>query len=302
MRKILLISFLSCSLLAKEVCVFTPPEEWLLVDPAHLSPRVKIGFMTKSKGGFCPSLNLATEEVNLSLEEYIQAVKKLYAQDPNIRLKDLGSIDTHSGNFRLIEIESTIPLGKARIMQAIAVQDHTAYILTAAALKEEFSKYYTLFDAAFSSLSITDDLTSALTDPTKQKELKTLYQELLKNAKKEDFENQYFSHFQDKIVKEYTGPGPYWQILFLKQAREELAEIQNKSETTGEDIYEKISNHPSIKRIPYFGAASRYFYTGGEPTYRKYGFLQEDENMEKGSYRSRSDCRCSSSYLGSFYQ
>jgi hypothetical protein len=61
-------------------CYFIPPKGWDLADQARLSPRVKICFIGKSQKSLLPSVNLAQEEVDVSLKTYIDIVKKRLPQ------------------------------------------------------------------------------------------------------------------------------------------------------------------------------------------------------------------------------
>lgn len=237
-RGLILSVFVLCTLLveAAPVCVFTPPKGWMVADPKSLSPRVKISFLTEGKKEYCPSLNLASEKADLSLEDYLKAVKRIHQKDKNHRWRDLGKIDTAAGEARLTEIESKTPFGPARLLQMIHIHDKVAYVLTASALKSEFAAHSKEFQKAFHSFTIKENLFEMLEKKEQQESLKTALQELLTAWQKspssikshkvdedEDFQRAHFLPFQKKVVEEYSEMGSYWQILMLQFAYETLS-------------------------------------------------------------------------------
>lgn len=163
---------------ARSTCFFIPPEDWEFAHPDMLSPRVHICFLGKNSKGLAPSVNLATEPVQLSLDAYVEEVRKIYASDPNSRWRDLGPFKTLFGTGKLIELESPTPAGVARLVQLIVIKDRVAYILTAGALKEEFSKYYKIFDHVLRSFQFSSDLISSYPYKPAQTSLRQLVQKL----------------------------------------------------------------------------------------------------------------------------
>lgn len=153
------ISFLFFSSLQSTLCTFTPPDGWELVDPRVLPARTKKAFICKNRSSFSPSINLTLEEeVQGTLENYLKCVKTHYEKDPNTRWRDLGNFQTLAGIARLTSIDTKNKNGEARLFQLILLKDQVAYILTAAASKKEFPELQKLFERAFCSLNLTDDL------------------------------------------------------------------------------------------------------------------------------------------------
>ena len=179
-KKFFFILLLPLSLYTSEVCFFIPTQGWKIAHPDMLSPRVRICFLGASSKGFAPSINLATEPVKISLEAYVNIVRKSYLENPNNRWRDLGKFKTPLGEGRLTELESPTKVGISRIVQLIIIKDNTAYILTAGALKEEFSKYYQTFDQVFHSLQMTSNLVESYTSKAQQEVLKGLFNQLEK--------------------------------------------------------------------------------------------------------------------------
>ncbi len=214
---------------------FVPPKDWMVADPSQLSPRVHVSFLTKGKKEYCPSLNLASEKVTLSLEEYMKAVKNAHSRDKNSHWRDLGKFSTRAGEGRLTEIESKTTLGVARLLQFITVQDGVAYVLTASALKEEFADHMKEFQKAFQSFSITSDLFSCIEKKEQRENLKKEVDALLlawqkreasleshANKADEDFRNRCFLPFQKKVLEEFSEMGGHWQILMLQWVQNKL--------------------------------------------------------------------------------
>ena len=69
-------------------CTFIPPTGWEIAQLKNPSPHVKIGFIGKGTGEFRPSINLAEEEVDVPLKEYVKAVKELQLADPTAKWRD----------------------------------------------------------------------------------------------------------------------------------------------------------------------------------------------------------------------
>lgn len=214
---------------------FTPPKDWLLADPAKLSPRVKVSFLTKGEKEYCPSMNLASEKVSISLDDYMKAVKEAHARDKNSKWRDLGKFTSCAGEGRLSEIETKTPLGTARLLQFIFVKDNTAYVVTGSALKEEFAKHMKEFQKAFQSFSITADLFEGIEKKQRREALKKEVEDLLLAWQKrkaglesepnnidEDFQKCTLLPFQKKILEDYSDMGGYWQILMLQFVQNKL--------------------------------------------------------------------------------
>lgn len=323
-KRFFLLIFSSLVLQASETCFFIPPQGWEFANPEMLAPRVHVCFLGKSSKGLSPSVNLATEPVHLSLDAYIEEVRKIHAADPNSRWRDLGKFNTRLGNGRLTELESTTEMGIARLVQLIVIKDRVAYILTASALKEEFSKYYKTFDQVLRSLQFTSNLIESLPSQSQRLALQQLvqtiesnfsnqlkqqraleqrcdrsmlprpferkahllstkqplYQKLLQNLQQnlldkaaagplkkmghcstlqpsallqfikdlqreyeasevascsmdqlfysETFQSNFWRPFEEKIIKDFTEMGPYWQILLLRNIHTKLLTERSK--------------------------------------------------------------------------
>jgi hypothetical protein len=217
-------------------CYFIPPKGWDLADKSKMSPRVKICFLGKSSNTILPSVNLATEKVNVSLKAYIDIIKSDCEKDPNCSWRDLGKYNTPLGEGRLTEREMKIRGSVSRQVQLIVIKDNRAYVLTAAALKEEFSSHYKTFEAVLKSLTITDDLTASVISTEKkellQKRIANLQAEftaalntdvpLEQTFESKSFQKKCWQPFKEKIINDFTEMGAYWQILLLRDIQYQL--------------------------------------------------------------------------------
>jgi hypothetical protein len=134
---------------------FTPPTGWRIAEKPPETPHVQLMIVGKGHNEYPPSMNLVVEEYNGSLKNYLKKVKAINDSQKS-QWKDLGNIRTAAGNASLSQLDFTNEWGNIRMMHVMLVKSGHMYILTAAALKEEFPKYYKEFFSAFRSLTIND--------------------------------------------------------------------------------------------------------------------------------------------------
>ncbi|MBS4167495.1 hypothetical protein [Parachlamydia sp. AcF125] len=134
-----------------ELVTFTPPSGWRVADSKELPKHVNVMVVGKGEREFPPSINLATEHYTKSLNDYLKRIKEIN-QSLGIEWKNLGPIQTEAGEANLSQIEEKSQWGDLRMMHVVLIKDNTAYILTAASLKEEFPKFYKDFFASLKSL------------------------------------------------------------------------------------------------------------------------------------------------------
>lgn len=127
-----------------DIVIFTPPTGWRYADSKILPPSVKI--MVVGKGGyeFPPSLNLGVIKHEGTLESYLKTVKMINDAQ-GVIWKDLGKIRTEAGDANLSQVDTKNHWGDIRLMHVMLVKNGYVYILTAAALQEEFPKFYKEF-------------------------------------------------------------------------------------------------------------------------------------------------------------
>jgi hypothetical protein len=155
--------FIAISLLAtlyyspvnSEEAKFLAPEGWHLTETDKLPPHVEFMVVGEGKLEFPPSMNLSTESYQGSLQDYIEIVKRINKKHGS-QFKDLGKIKTDAGEGSLSQVDSISKWGPVRMMHVILVKDGRVYILTAAALKNEFASHYKEFFNSFRSFKITE--------------------------------------------------------------------------------------------------------------------------------------------------
>lgn len=138
--------------------VFTPPQGWKLANPDELPPNVKVMVVGSGSLTLSPSISLATEDSNKTLAEYLKIVKEINASK-GAKWINLGKIQTQAGEANLSQVDSLTKWGTIRMMHVILAKNGTIYILTAAALKEEFPQYKTTFLESLRSLRFNSETT-----------------------------------------------------------------------------------------------------------------------------------------------
>ena len=134
---------------------FKPPDGWRAAENGQLAKHVKVLVVGKGKGAMPPSLNLGYEPFRGTLSDYLQIVKE-FNRSQGDPWKDLGTIETEAGPASLSQVEIHTQWGTLKEMHVMIAHKGVVYILTAAALKEEFSSFYPLFFEAFRSLRIVE--------------------------------------------------------------------------------------------------------------------------------------------------
>ena len=209
MVKFLICSLFSISLFAS-TCYFIPPDDYGIAKTQNIPPQVITGFVKKSKERFKPSINLATEKIDISFEEYLIAVKDMYKKEKDTFAKEIGTIQTKKGKARLFEITKKIDYLTIYQLQQILFFKNQIYILTAAFSKTDFFKEKEKIIKAFASLNIVDDLL----DEISIEEKKVLDQKI-KNAKNL---KKLKSHFKNH----YNHLGLYWKYLTLQEIQKKF--------------------------------------------------------------------------------
>lgn len=241
---ILLCGIASFSLLAAEdtegIVLFTPPAGWGLADTTSLPPHVRAMVVGKGPSAFPPSMNLSWEPYKGTLKQYLKTVKNLNSAH-GYEWKDLGTIQTQAGNASLSQVDTKSQWGDVRLMHVILIKNGNVYILTASALKNEFSQFYKDFFASMRSIRVTNDLYDMIPDPKQRLQLKEVadklqnqYRNLVEQKKKENpdmnsadlhkavfassqFQNDHWKPFQEMLKQKYGSLGPEWETLFIKQ-------------------------------------------------------------------------------------
>lgn len=206
--------------LFSSVCYFTPPPGWECAQPKNMSPHVQVGFVGKGSTDFSPSINLAFEEVDVSLKEYVKAVKQVHLSQGETSWRDLGKFKMAAGEGRLTEITTSSPWGEIKMLQAIFIKDSKASILTAAVLKKEYANFQQPILQAMQSLSVAQDLLAPLPREEQKKKLNNFFSSISEkpeDAELENWKKNQWADFQKIVLNDCPEMGGHWQFLILKE-------------------------------------------------------------------------------------
>jgi hypothetical protein len=198
------------------IAFFHPPEGWQMADPKQLSPHVEVLFLGSPEKNFAPTINLATEKTDSTPKEYFKDVKELHKSTPGETWRDLGKFQFACGEGRLTEITVSSPAGEIKMLQALFVQDKTAYVLTGAVLKEFFTKHQSELVQAIRSLKIVPNLLD-----TVPSEERTTLQGILEapTSKEEKWEA-----WQKALSSVFKDQGEHWHFLALREGWSKIQE------------------------------------------------------------------------------
>jgi hypothetical protein len=142
-----------------QTLTFTPPVGWHLVDISSLSSTVQTMVVGKGQYPYPPSMNLTTEPYAGTLKQYLKIIKAMN-DSLNHEWKDLGWIETKAGRASLSQVDSQTEWGNVRLMHVVLLKNGRIYILTASALKDEFTNFYKDFFNSMKSLSFAAERSS----------------------------------------------------------------------------------------------------------------------------------------------
>lgn len=220
--------------------MFTPPEGWQMADPKALPRSVKIMVVGKGEREFPPSINLGSEKFNGTLKQYLKTVKAIN-ESQGTEWRDLGSITTEAGDANFSQVDAKTQWGEVRSMHVILINNGTVYIMTAAALKEEFPRYYKDFFSAMRSLRINKDLYEMVGDTSRRtnltKAIDSLKQDFQAQYKKQasssnsskqivfqdaSFQRLQWEPFKTMLAKDFSDMSPDWQKRVLERIQSDL--------------------------------------------------------------------------------
>lgn len=229
--------------------MFTPPEGWHIADPKKLPPSVKVMVVGKGSSEYPPSLNLATEQYEGTLKQYLKIVKDINDRS-GAEWKDLGTIRTQAGDASLSQVDAKTKWGTERLMHVILIKDGVVYILTAGALKDEFPRYYKEFFTSLRSLRFNKDAYAMIADARRRDDLEKAvddlkqkwvvflhqYQQDLKTSTAHlpvavlakqafdspAFQDNHWKPFKINLQRDFPEQGPVWQQHMLNRTQNEL--------------------------------------------------------------------------------
>lgn len=207
------------------ICTFIPPTGWEVAKLATPSPYIQIGFVGKGSTSFRPSINLALEDVDGDLKDYVKAVKKIHLADPDTKCRDLGKFNMRAGEGRLLDITVSTSHGDIKQYQALFVKENKAYILTIAVLKEDFPRFQKEMIQSLESLNLIPDLYSPL-DENQKIELKELFSGLESKTSPERRKKE-LERMHKVLSEKFAQIGPHWHYLVLSEGITKINQSQN---------------------------------------------------------------------------
>jgi hypothetical protein len=199
----------------EKIAFFVSPKNWEIINPKTYPPFIEISLVKKEISTCRPTLNLATQKTNLSLEEYTNEAKKNHITEPNTVYKILEKINLPDGAANICLINKNTNSIDFEILQMIFVKNYHAYVLTGACRKEEMLENYKIFMNVFTSFRLIDDIFSLITDPKIKDELIYEVNKMTASCNKENKKN--IASFEKYIDKKFAKLGKYFQILLIKK-------------------------------------------------------------------------------------
>lgn len=227
------------------VVLFTPPSGWFIGDQKALPASVKVMVVGKGQSAFPPSMNLSTQTYEGTLKQYLKIVKSIN-DSQGYEWKDLGTIKTEAGIASLSQVDTRNEWGVVRQMHVILLKNGNIYILTAAALKDEFPKFYKEFFDAFHTLRVNQSIFDMLSTPESKKKLQegidqvdsqwrlliTQKQQATPDSPVNEIKEQIFSSeefqkktwkpFKELIERDYKEMGQPWQTFVINKTEDDL--------------------------------------------------------------------------------
>jgi hypothetical protein len=206
--------------------MFTPPQGWRYADNDKLGRSVKIMVVGESASHFPPSINLATEPFQGTLKDYLKIMKKINDVE-GTTWKDLGVIKTNAGNASLSQVDIKNQWGDVREMHVVLKRKNTIYIVTSAASKDEFSKYYKEFFESMKSLKINKDFDELVSSPSLREELLKKIAALKIAAQRDSFGSEEFQKnewepFKKFLNEKFSTLGKKWSNYVEERIQKEL--------------------------------------------------------------------------------
>lgn len=139
----------------KSSCPILCPKGWdKIQDRSQLPAKIAVMFVGSKKGSFAPSINLATEKSNLSIEEYLKEAEKYHSAVAGTVVTSLGRLTTKAGELNLIQIDRPTSWGEVRFIQGALIRENEAYVITATCLNEDFPQLSKTIFSTMQSLTL----------------------------------------------------------------------------------------------------------------------------------------------------
>jgi hypothetical protein len=215
------------NLFADKIAYFYCPSNWQIVNPKMYNDLIKISFVKKQKSFFRPSINLALEKTDLTLDEYTQAAKQNYMLDEKTTFTLLDEVTLKQGKANICKIDKNSSSIDFDLLQMIFIKDNIAYVMTAASKKNEMVEFYKTYMQSFLSFELIDDIYSLIEDKKKKEELVIYVNNFISQSKllKEKQKQKKLQSFENYLDKKFENLGKYFTVLLLQTVYKNLKEI-----------------------------------------------------------------------------
>ena len=203
----------------EKVPYFNISNKWQIADPSSYGKLIKIGYIKKGFSKFNPSINLASEKTNLSLDEYTQLAKKEHETDIDTIYEVIEKIPINGGYATISFIDKKIRNIELKLAQMIYLDNKDVYVITAASEKGKFYGNYPEFLKIFRSFRLVNEIFDVIDDDNEKiilsKEVKHVISDSKYISKKHLERN--LTSFEKKLDKKYLNHGNYFKYLLLEK-------------------------------------------------------------------------------------
>ena len=130
------------------VVTFSPPSNWGLTAPDPTRPTIRFTAVREQGLSYPAMIYLGIHPYKGTLKNYLHTIETMEKAQGGT-WKDLGSINTGLGKASFSQVDYKTHFGEMRHLLVLKVENGEAYLLTAAAKKEDHPK---LYEEIFNSL------------------------------------------------------------------------------------------------------------------------------------------------------
>ncbi|SCA62780.1 Uncharacterized protein SCG7086_AD_00330 [Chlamydiales bacterium SCGC AG-110-P3] len=225
---------------------FDPPEGWGFADPSLMNENLKMLVVGKGSNVLPPTINLSQEVFDGTMKEYIEIAKRI-TRDRGGSWRRMGTVKTAAGKATLAQTETRTEFGETKMFHAFLLHRGIIHIVTASAIKNEYSAFYDTFFKAIQSLRVNQSPEEMLSDSarratlddacatvktqwkavtqgleTKKRRSETEREQIVAVFDSNDFQNGAWRAFTERVNSEFEEMGEEWQEAVLQIVRSEL--------------------------------------------------------------------------------
>ncbi len=154
LKSFIALFMMTLPIFATEFHLAIPPGWDCVTDQSQLPKKVQLIAISPTKTKFTPSINVASEETDQSLADYVDTAKLYHESEGETHVTKLGQIPTRAGQAQLLQIDRRTDFGTVRFLQAAVIKGDVAYVVTATCLRDEFATYCSNFFDAIKSFEV----------------------------------------------------------------------------------------------------------------------------------------------------